>query len=91
MPYIKQTQRAELDEAIDNLSNILDGTDPGEINYVFTKLLLGAIGFRGGERNIHYSNINMIVGVLECAKLEFYRRLAVPFEDKKIEENGDVY
>jgi hypothetical protein len=91
VPYIKQEQRAELDEAIDNLSDVLDGTDPGEINYVVTKLLLGTIDFRGDERNIHYAHINMMVGALECIKLELYRRMAVPYEDKKIEENGDVY
>ena len=32
-----------------------------------------------------------LVGVLECAKLELYRRLAAPYEDLKIEDNGDVY
>jgi len=31
------------------------------------------------------------VGVLECAKMELYRRVAAPYEDKKKEENGDVY
>lgn len=31
-----------------------------------------------------------MVGVLECAKLEAYRRIASPHEDKKIDENGDV-
>ena len=30
------------------------------------------------------------MGVLECCKLEFYRRVAAPYEDIKIEENGDV-
>jgi len=32
-----------------------------------------------------------VTGVLECAKLELYRRIAAPYEDTKIEENGDVY
>ena len=32
-----------------------------------------------------------MVGVLECAKLELYRRMAAPYEDEKIEDNGDVY
>lgn len=31
------------------------------------------------------------VGALECCKLEFYRRVAVPYEDRKIKSNGDVY
>ena len=32
-----------------------------------------------------------LIGVLECAKLELYRRVAAPYEDDKIDENGDVY
>lgn len=32
-----------------------------------------------------------ILGVLECVKLELYRRVAAPYEDRKIEENGDVF
>lgn len=31
------------------------------------------------------------LGALECCKLEFYRRVAVPYEDGKIKTNGDVY
>lgn len=87
MPYIKQGQREDLNEAISNLSDVLNGTDPGEINYTITKILLGTLGYR----SMHYHDVNMMVGVLECVKLELYRRLAAPYEDKKIEENGDVY
>lgn len=32
-----------------------------------------------------------IIGALECCKLELYRRIAAPYEDIKIGENGDVY
>jgi hypothetical protein len=31
------------------------------------------------------------VGAIECCKLEFYRRVAVPYEERKIKTNGDVY
>lgn len=31
-----------------------------------------------------------LVGELECCKLEIYRRLIAPYEDKKIIENSDV-
>ena len=30
-------------------------------------------------------------GALECAKLEFYRRVVSKYEDQKILDNGDVY
>jgi hypothetical protein len=32
----------------------------------------------------------MITGVLENIKQEYYRRVAEPYEDKKIIENGDI-
>lgn len=32
-----------------------------------------------------------ICGVLDCAKMEMYRKLAVNYEDKKCVENGEVY
>lgn len=32
-----------------------------------------------------------VLGALECCKLEFYRRVAVPYEDRKITLNGDCY
>ena len=32
-----------------------------------------------------------IRGVYRCVQLELYRRLAGPYEDTKVEENGDVY
>ncbi len=31
-----------------------------------------------------------IIGALRCCELEIYRRLAAPYEDLKIKENGDV-
>lgn len=34
---------------------------------------------------------NDFLGILECVKLEFYRRVGVPHEDIKCEENGDCY
>jgi hypothetical protein len=60
----------------------------GELNYLFTKLIQEYIDERGG---LSYAIINEVVGVLECAKLELYRRLAAPYEDEKRELNGDVY
>ena len=30
-------------------------------------------------------------GVLECAKLELYRRIAAPYEDDRLTEHGEVY
>lgn len=59
----------------------------GELNYCITRI---CINFR----NIHglkYKTLNDIIGALECAKQEFYRRIVSPYEDEKIKENGDVF
>lgn len=87
MPYIKQTRRQELDKLIDSLATELNYSDSwqGDLNYVITKLTLSRID------SVNYTNINNAIGVLECAKQELYRKLAAPYEDKKIKENGDVY
>jgi hypothetical protein len=80
MPYIKEDRR----------NKILGGYDPlseGELNFVITTAILAYLKDQG----LSYKTINAIVGALESAKLEFYRRVAIPYEDKKIAENGDVY
>lgn len=59
----------------------------GELNYK----LAGAIDDYLIQREPSYRALNEVVGVLECLKLEVYRRLAAPYEDKKCDENGDVF
>jgi len=80
MPYIRQVDR-------DSFYEGYTAETPGELNYAITKLLLAYID----KRKLNYQTINDIVGALEGAKLEFYRRAAVPYEDLKIAENGDLY
>jgi len=59
----------------------------GQLNYVFSAIIRGYLAQHGKK----YQTMNDIVGVLECAKLELYRRVTAPYEDVKIKENGDVY
>lgn len=79
MPYIPQSKRGNV-----RAEGVLDD---GELNYAITVLLNNQIDKRG----MSYKTINSLIGALECAKLELYRRIAAPYEDKKIRENGDVY
>jgi hypothetical protein len=58
---------------------------PGQLNYQITVLITEYIKKHG----LKYQNINDVIGALEGAKLEFYRRAAAPYESIKIEENGD--
>lgn len=81
MPYVLPTQREYLDTHDDPRT-------VGDLNYLITKLCLYYLE-EYTEGN--YADFNSIIGVLECAKLEMYRRMVAPYEDNKIEENGDVY
>ena len=89
MPYIPKEDRDALDYAIfDITARILakDGT-AGRMNYCISSMINMMIEKKG----LSYSNVNEIIGALEFIKLELYRRVAAPYEDLKIEENGDVY
>ena len=80
MPYITDTNKEEIGQG-------KTPSTPGELNYCFTLLAVEYLKNKG-ER---YQTYNDIIGALECAKLEMYRRKTAPYEDKKITENGDVY
>lgn len=84
MPYIDPKRRAEL--AAFPVPLIIE--TPGELNYLITRL---CIAYVRQVRPPTYTIINEVLGALAGATLEFYRRLAVPYEDAKIEQNGDVY
>ncbi len=80
MPYIKCAERNRLDA----------GGAPetaGELNYLITR----AVDSYLKQKGLSYAHLNEAVGVLECAKLELYRRIAAGYEDGKRAENGEVY
>ncbi len=88
MPYITRDRRASYDDAIAGLSaTVAKGTPDGDMNYIITRLLSDWLEKRGRS----YATIADVVKVLETAKLEFYRRVAAPYEDEKATANGDVY
>lgn len=84
MPYIDQESRKRLTaKSIDS-----NPVTAGELNWTITQLLDDYVARMGGAR---YAVLNEVIGVLECAKLELYRRIVAPYEDTKITENGDAY
>jgi len=84
MPYIRPIERAAIDGIIDTLSESVE--HDGQLNYIITRLCHNWITKVGKK----YTRLNQIVGVLECAKLEFYRMLAVPYERDKRRKNGPI-
>ena len=48
-------------------------------------------GYLKQKSHLAYAEFNEAIGAIECAKLELYRRMLAPYEDRKIAENGDVF
>lgn len=100
MPYIESKFRNRFDihieKMVDSLLSVIpekdvdgfEATDllecSGNLNYVITRICSSLMG------KPNYAKVAIITGVLENVKQEFYRRVASPYEDKKIVENGDV-
>ena len=90
MPYIKPEDRPSLDDALKDVvaqinfeyDNTLDKAGP--LNYTITRIITGLID------KVSYKDVCVLTGVLENVKQELYRRAGSPYEDLKIEENGDV-
>lgn len=84
MPYIDPKTRELFEDQINNLGAMID--IPGELNFVITKLIHSYLHYKG----LSYIVINEVIGVLECAKMELYRKIAAGYEDKKQLENGPI-
>ena len=87
MPYIDQDRRFLLDPSQRELGGPNQPETVGELNFVITREVSEWIKRVG----LNYTSINAAIGVLECAKLELYRRIAAPYENIQCEQNGDVF
>lgn len=92
MPYIKKEERQvydpQIEALVEQLTHFGENKPPtvGHVNYVISKLIWDIFI----KNNPSYTNGNNLIGVLECVKQEFYRRQLAPYEDKKINEQGDI-
>jgi hypothetical protein len=88
MPYISKEDRINLDPIVDIAAKVLERKpleeSLGDLNYLFSRILGQAIG------KVSYKKIAIATGVLENVKQELYRRLATPYEEEKISQNGDI-
>lgn len=85
MPYIDSQRREDVDPT--QAYRLDSPQTTGELNYSFSVLAKEYMSLKG----LSYQTINDVIGALEGAKMEFYRRIAVPYEEEKREINGDVY
>lgn len=92
MPYVDQESRnhlnAEIIELADKINICHNGIShrEGRMNYTISKLINEVYG-----PDWCYSKINEIIGILECVKQEYYRKVAAAYEDTKEVQNGPVY
>ena len=59
----------------------------GAANYIITRVILGLLKPVSGW---NYESLSDVVKTLESSKAEIQRRLLAPYEDMKIDENGDL-
>jgi hypothetical protein len=91
MPYTTLEDREKFEPRLSELrERILESTDnlsKGDFTYIVYALALTNIQALGGES---YTNISNTISCLIDAAEELRRKKLNPYEDKKIEENGDV-
>lgn len=85
MPYVSKEKRKTLAEVVQ--AGHAQIVEPGDLNYVVSLLMFGLMRRLGHN----YSSMNAVLGAVEAAKFEFYRRVVGPYEDLKARDNGDIY
>jgi hypothetical protein len=95
MPYILKQARKRYDEHIEKLvQELLSSAELnspknndklcGELNYIIFRLAKLLC------EPMDYARINTIIGAIESSKVEFQRRIVAPYENEKIQTNGDI-
>lgn len=79
MPYVSQ-------EARERIAVFLKPATVGELTYLLT---MDCLEFLGTDPR--FEDYDKVIGSLECAKLELYRRRVAVYEDEAMRRNGDVY
>lgn len=88
MPYIARKDRGQYQQAIGELVRLVPQdrmARPGHMNYIISLLIQRVYG-----ESMRYADHNEVVGLLNCVQQEFYRRFTAPYEDEKIEQEGDL-
>jgi len=97
MPYIAQKDRLILDPLINKLSDEIvklskeynyDGAFAGLLNYSITSLAMRIVNKQFG--GLRYWQIAILTGTFHNIADEFYRMVAVPYENIQINKSGNV-
>lgn len=91
MPYITRHRREDITDG--DRIELAEIKFSGELNFAIQLLALAYTknleDYTGDPPN--YTVYNSVIGAMEAAKEEYYRRVVAPYEDIKIKENGDVF
>ncbi len=89
MPYITPEKREPYLDHLLKIVQELPAEDEeamgGHLNFCISYILNRLL-----DERQQYVRINTLMGAIEGAKLEFYRRHVVPCEEEKRKVNGDV-
>lgn len=91
MPYIDKDARwnitnPDIEGNPVPMINMSEISSAGDIQYAIALIIKNYMKNKG----LRYQYCNDVMGALAGAQMEYYRRTVAPYEDKKIEENGDV-
>jgi hypothetical protein len=93
MPYIKREDRPVLKSLVEDIVREVKehhdfDTWGGKLNYVVSLLLTEL--FDLSHNNARYLQLQTAIGILECVKLELYRRRGTAIEESARERNGEI-
>lgn len=93
MPYIRPERRAALDAYVDAIAThyketAKEGSWIGDLTYTMTRLTTRTL--RVMFKEIRYWQIVIVIGILQSMIIEFYRRVASPYENRQCGQYGDV-
>ena len=83
MPYISNEDATKIAE-----EGFTETSKLGDLAFSLWSVLTA--WHSGTNKNESYTNFAEVIGVLETIKLEYSRKYLFPYEDQKIEENGDL-
>lgn len=88
MPYIPQPARDQLNSSLPQVGEWLP-SNAGELTYVITRTIVDYLVNDGAP--VRFQKFSDVAGALHYAQTELDRRMQFPYEDRKRQENGDVY
>ena len=77
----------DIEDIAEILRSVPSGKKKGAFNYFVSRLFLNTFVLPDG---IHYTETSNAIDVFDNMKTEWTRRILHPYEDKAIEENGDL-